>query len=121
MPSTPYKLSFTAVALGLRESVRLAEEFLSCGDWAAVKAKVKADNLLQARTQSSQQRVFQELAPRLEGLSREQLELLVEGTPAEQRQLLWFAICRRYAFVAEFAVEVLHEKFLKRYSRGCWG
>jgi hypothetical protein len=57
------------------------------------------------------QRTFQELAPRLQQLTAEQLELLVEGNHQEQKQILWFAVCSRYAYIREFAIEVVHEKY----------
>lgn len=82
-------------------------------DWDAVKEIVKSENLIQARTQSSIQRVYQELSPRLVQLNLEQLELLVEGNSQEQKQLLWLAICKRYAYIREFAVEVIREKYLR--------
>jgi len=53
------------------------------------------------------------LTPRLDQLTEKQLELLVEGNYQEQRQLLWYAICKRYTYIQEFAVEVLHEKFMR--------
>ena len=49
----------------------------------------------------------------MQRLSDEQLELLVEGNPQEQKKLLWLAICKRYAFIREFASEVVREKFLQ--------
>ncbi len=45
-------------------------------------------------------------------LTPDQLDLLAEGSLEEQKQLLWVAICKRYLFVREFAVEVIREKFL---------
>jgi hypothetical protein len=45
-------------------------------------------------------------------LSQNELELLTETTIQEQGYLLWLAICRRHKFVAEFAVEVLRERYL---------
>jgi hypothetical protein len=78
-----------------------------------VENQVKNENLIKARTKSSVQRVYQELAPRLQTLSTEQLELLVESSIQEQKQILWYAVCKRYAFIREFANEVLHEKFLR--------
>jgi hypothetical protein len=113
MPEKPYLLSFTGASLSIRESIKIAEVYVRLRVWEAVKAEVKGANLIQARTQSSVQRVYQELQPRLAGLSDEQLELLVEGNPQEQKQLLWFAICKRYAYIGEFAREVVREKFLK--------
>lgn len=108
-----YILSFTGASLSISESVTIAEQYLTLKDWGAVKEKVKGENLIQARTKSSIQRVYQELEPRLQGLTDEQLELLVESTIQEQKQILWFAICKRYAFIREFAIEVLHEKYLR--------
>lgn len=113
MKTDPYKLSFTGAALSLSGSITIAEVYLQLRDWEAVKEKIKRENLLQARTQSSIQRVFQELAPRLQELTGEQLELLVEGNHQEKKYLLWYAICRRYVYIREFALEVLHEKYLR--------
>jgi hypothetical protein len=113
MTSSPYKLSFTGASLSISESVKIAEVFLRLRDWGAVKSEVKGANLIQARTQSSIQRVYQELQPRLAQLSLEQIGLLVEGNPQEQKQLLWFAVCKRYEYIREFASEVVREKFLR--------
>lgn len=109
----PYILSFTGASLSLNESIKIAEVYLHLRDWDAVKAEVRGANLIQARTQSSIQRVYQELQPRLAGLSLEQIEMLVDGNPQEQKQLLWFTICKRYAYIREFAIEVVHEKYLR--------
>ena len=108
-----YLLSFTGVSLGISESITIAQVYLQLRDWKAVGQKVKAENLIQGRTKSSIQRVYQEIWPRLSLLNDEQLELLVEGNSQEQKHILWFAICQRYAYILEFAVEVIHEKFLR--------
>lgn len=113
MHSDPYILSFTGASLSISESLKIAEVYLNLRDWPAVKSAVKDANLLQSRTQSSIRRVYQELQPRLAELSVEQLELLVEGNPQEQKQLLWYGVCKRYAFIQEFASEVVREKFLR--------
>lgn len=55
-----------------------------------------------------------ELIQRLSQLNDRQIELLVEGNPAEQKYMLWFAACKTYGFIREFAVEVIHNKFLSR-------
>ena len=112
MSPTPYKLSFTAAPLLQQESVKLAELFLECKDWDMVRDEVLSKNLLQARTQSSLRRICQEVIPRLGTLSQDELDLLVQGSSQEQVQLLWVAVCRQYRFVAEFAVEVLRERYL---------
>ena len=38
--------------------------------------------------------------------------VLIEGERGEQAALLWLAACRAYRFIAEFAVEVLSDRFL---------
>jgi hypothetical protein len=108
-----YKLSFTGAGLSLSASVRLAEAYLQLRDWDTVREKVWEENILQARTRTSIQRTFQELAPRLQQLSDDQLTLLVEGNHPEKKLILWLAVCKRYAFIREFAVEVLREKYLR--------
>jgi hypothetical protein len=113
MENDRYLLSFTGASLSLSESIVIAEVYLQLEDWEAVERKVKSENLVKARTNRSIQRVYQELAPRLKALSDEQIRLLVESSVQEQKQILWYAVCKRYAFIREFATEVLHEKFLR--------
>lgn len=110
--SDKYKLSFTAASLSISESIKIAEVYLGCKDWENTKDRMKESNLLQSRTASRTVRVLRELIQRLQLLSDEQLTLLVEGNLQEQRYLLWFAVCKTYPFIREFAIEVLLEKFL---------
>lgn len=113
MPETKrYKLSFTSTALGLTESINVAEVYLGCHDWDMTKEIIKKENTLQSRTITRNTRVAWEIIHRLSLLTNNQLELLIEGSLEEQRLLLWFAICNYYKIIHEFAIEVLHEKFL---------
>lgn len=107
-----YKLSFTALGLALPDSIKVAEVFLACDDWARTRQILTDNNLLQSRTLSRNKRVIHELILRLSLLTQEQLLLLVEGSLEEQKQLLWFAVCKTYDFIRDFAIEVLHQKFL---------
>lgn len=107
-----YKLSFTAAGLSISESIIIAEVYLGCKDWDETKKIIADNNFLQSRTGSRNTRTYRELAQRLQLLSGEQLDLLVEGTIQEQKYLLWFTVCNRYKFIKEFAIEVIHEKFL---------
>jgi len=79
-------------------------------DWAEVRKKVIENNLLQARTQASLQRICREVCSRLKTLNEAELHLFITGTTQEQKYLLWVAFCRRFRFIRDFAVEVLHEK-----------
>ena len=107
-----YKLSFIAAGLSISESIKIAEVYLGCKDWDETKIIVADNNLLQSRTGSRDIRTYRELAQRLQLLSGEQLDLLVEGTIQEQKHLLWFTVCNRYKYIQEFAIEVIYEKFM---------
>ena len=112
MNSPRYILSFTGARLQRAESVALAELFREYDDWDRVRREAEGGNILQVRTLSSAKRVARELVFRLQELSDRELDLLISGSREEQNHLLWVAICRRYRLVAEFAVEVVRERFL---------
>ncbi len=113
MKNGKYSMSFTTGSgLFSRESVELAALYLDIGDWNAVRDKVIRENLLQSRTLNTLKRVCSEVISRLKTLSSEELELLVKTDPREQCYLLWLSVCRRYPFIAEFAVEVLRERYI---------
>ncbi|MFO3149634.1 DUF1819 family protein, partial [Legionella pneumophila serogroup 1] len=95
-----------------RESVKLAELYLGLGDWDAVRERVKVENILQTRTLNTLKRISCEIVSRLQALNQVELELFVGSSSQEQAYLLWLAICRRYRFIAEFAVEVLRERYI---------
>ena len=105
-------MSFTTGTLFCRETVRLAVLFVDLKDWNAVRNTVIAGNLLQARTQNTSKRFCSEIISRLKMLSVQELQLLVNGTSQEQAYLLWLAICRRYTFIGDFAVEIIRERFI---------
>ncbi len=107
-----YKLSFTALSLALADSIKVAEVYLSCNDWITTNEILINNNILQSRTISRGKRVARELILRLSLLTSDQLSLLVEGSFEEQKLLLWFAVCKTYTIIRDFATEVLHEKFL---------
>lgn len=107
-----YKLSFSVGGLYLQGGPVAARLYLDLRDWAAVRVALDADNLLQARTESSARRWGRELVQRLEELTDSELALLADATADERAQLMWVAACRRYELIAEFAEEVLRERFL---------
>lgn len=112
MSNDRYSLSFTTGSLFHRESVKLAALYLDLGDWDSVRNKVIAENLLQTRTLNTLKRVCREVISRLRTLSLGELKFLVEVSHQEQAYLLWIAVCRRYRFIADFAVEVLRERHI---------
>lgn len=112
MSNDRYSMSFTTGTLFHRESVKLAALYLDLGDWRSVRDKVIAENLLQTRTRNTLKRVCREVVSRLRTLTQGELEFLVEASHQEQAYLLWLAVCRRYRFIADFAVEVLRERYI---------
>jgi len=106
-------MSFTSATLLYRESLTVAEQYSQLADWDAARQQVISHNLLQMRTLNASKRIYREIASRLKLLTPEQLALLLEGNRPEQSQLLWLAICKRYRFIYDFAVEVIREKYLR--------
>lgn len=107
-----YIMSFTTGGLFHRESAKLAGLHLEFRDWIVVRNKVIDENLLQARTLNTQKRICREVIARLKTFSIEELRFLIDASRQEQSYLLWIAVCRRYKFIADFAIEVLRERFI---------
>lgn len=107
-----YCMSFTTGGLFHQESVQLAALFIGQGDWNAVRDKVLSGNLLQARTLNTLKRVCREIISRLKTLGPSEIDFLVHGSAQEQGYLLWIAVCRRYQFIADFAIEVILERYI---------
>ncbi len=105
-------MSFTTGGLFVAQSALLAELYLDLADWKHVRTRAIDENLLQTRTVRSAKLISGEICFRLGELDEQELELLVEGDHSEQASLLWLAVCRRHAFIAEFAVEVILEHVL---------
>lgn len=112
MTDDRYSMSFTTGSLFHRESVELAALYRDLDNWNSVRDKVIAENLLQARTLNTLKRVCREVISRIRTLSTGELDLLIDGSHHEQAYLLWLAVCRRYTFIADFAVEVLRERYI---------
>lgn len=111
-PPSRYALSFTSGDLFSREAQIAAPLYLEMGDWKAVRQRIYEENLLQARTATSAFRLARELANRLAVLKNSELNLLNDSGPSERSHLMWVAACRSYAFIGEFAEEVVRERFL---------
>lgn len=111
-PNDRYALSFTSGALMAREAAIATPLYLELRDWQVVRDRLAAENLLQARTVSSRFRRVREVAQRLAVLTDSELELLQDAGPSERGHMMWVAACRRYAFIGDFAEEVVRERFL---------
>ena len=110
MNEKKYKVSFTTGGLYFQEAIKIASLYLQCHDWTSVTEKVKKENFLQARTGNSVVRTSREVIQRAQTLTEDQLTLLVEGNLADQKQILWLAVCKHYSLIFEFATQIIREK-----------
>lgn len=108
-----YVMSFTAAAMLSLESVRIAKRYEQAHDWSIIRQEGLNENLLQAKSRRTSERLFGEIIARLKTLTVDQLELLTHGSEEDQRHLLWLAICKRYEFIRNFAIEVVRERYLQ--------
>lgn len=112
MLNNAYKLSFTNGALLRSESIAVAEAYVQLRSWEAVSLHIAEHNTLGARTERSLKILTRELRFRLQNLSDDEIEFLIGADVTSQNQLLWIASARAYGFIRDFAVEVLHERFI---------
>jgi hypothetical protein len=112
VPADCYRLSFTTGGLFIREASILTTCYLALSDWKKARDQVRHENLLQVRTAAAATRISKEIMARLELLDTAELEAFVVFGLRDQAHLLWVAACRRYAFIREFATEVLREHHL---------
>ncbi len=108
----PYLMSFGTGGLYINESVAVARQHVAGRDWALTMIDAQERGAFPVRKASSARRSIREIVNRLKQLTSDELALLVEGERSEQAALLWLAACRAYRFIAEFAVEVLGDRFL---------
>lgn len=111
-PPIAYRTSFRTVGLCVYDSTLLSQRYLVLRNWDKVRADALSQNLLQTRTQSTAQRRLRELIFRLSQLKQAELEFLTQAPQPDQALILWLALCRGYPFIAEFATEVLRERYL---------
>ncbi len=107
-----YKLSFTIGALFYKEAVETAQLYVLTYSWVAVREAIIQSNCFHAHGVGALKRICREIISRLQCLTPEQLEIVADGIETEQRQMLWIAICKRYAFIRDFSIEVVCEKLL---------
>lgn len=108
----PYLMSFGTGGLYINESVAIARLHAAGRDWELTMIDAQERGAFPVRKASSARRSIREIVNRLKHLSSDELVLLIEGERGEQAALLWLAACRAYRFIAEFAVEVLSDRFL---------
>ena len=107
-----YKLSFTAAAALIPETIMIAQKQLLYNNWEQTRQDVLTNNLLQKEKQATAIRQYAELKGRLETLTPSQLTLLCQGNRDESKAMIWLSILKTYTFIAEFTHEVLLNNYL---------
>ncbi|MBB6610497.1 DUF1819 family protein [Pontibacter sp. Tf4] len=100
-----YRLSFTGASLMLPEMSELAKAGLEQEMAGIDKSSVVKGQ--RSKTISTQ---FREIKLRIDTLTGDQLEILANGDMVSQRQIALLSICKAYAYIRDFVVEVVREK-----------
>jgi hypothetical protein len=106
-----YSLSFTAASLRLNELITIARTAKDHGitDLKKVKEIGVVFNSVKNRTND---REFREIRKRLELLTKDQIEILINGDLVSQKQVAFLAVCKHYLIIRDFTIEVIREKVL---------
>lgn len=102
-----YRMSFTAASLRVPEMAEMARMVQVEG-----LENITKEALIKGRSSKTAVRELIELKIRIGTLTKQQLDLLAEGDVLIQRQLSLLAVCKTYAFIRDFVVEVVREKAL---------
>lgn len=106
-----YILSFTAASLRLNEMVKVAQaaqENVS-SDLNMVKESGVVFGSVKNRTTD---REFREIRKRLETLTPDQINIMIHGNFISQKQIAFLSVCKHYAFIRDFTIEVIRDKVL---------
>jgi len=111
MSQHKYSLAFNTRAALIPDTITIAKMYSEIGIWNDVKDIVSEQNILQARTVSTANRIYSEISHRLKLLTDDEMAFLLTGTEQEQRQIVWLAICKRYLLIKDFSIEVLTHRY----------
>ena len=104
-PANKYIFSFTGNSLRLKEMVLIAEHQRSEADFDVVQQ-------IGGGRKKSAVTIYKECKNRLSYLTADQKTLLIDGDLTTKRQMAFLAMCKFHAFIGDFTVEVVREKYL---------
>lgn len=107
-----YIFSYTAATLQMYETSEVIKKYLECKDWDIVKDIVIEENIMQKQSESSRKRVFVELKKRIETLTQEELEFVLDANSSDIRAIVFVSILKTYRYIYDFMIEVLLKKYL---------
>lgn len=102
---TKYKFSFTASSLRLNEMMLVAKATID-------NREIDYTNELGNGKATTGKRMLREMNSRMAHLTDKQLNILANGNLINQKHIAFLAICKSYAFIRDFVVEVLRNKLL---------
>ena len=109
----PYKMSFAVGGLFINETIEVARLRNPSERWEQTIVQAIKAGIISSPKIASRRRTLREIVNRLSTLSPTEIELLSATTDrSEQQALLWLATCRAYRFVAEFAHDVIRDRYL---------
>ncbi len=112
-----YRMSFSTGGLLLNESIEFARLHQLGEPWKKTQARAVKARTTQMPKRSSNSRWVTEIKNRISTLSSAELKYFVDDADrADQKAILWIACCRAYRFIREFAVEVLHDRYLSGFD-----
>ncbi|MCZ2489272.1 DUF1819 family protein [Aquirufa antheringensis] len=100
-----YDFSFTASSLRLPELLLVAKAIID-------GREIDVLNELGGGKTTTGKRMYAEFLKRLNCLTKEQLEILVNSDLITQKQIALLANCKAYSFIRDFIIEVVREKLL---------
>lgn len=108
--NTPIKLSFTAVALGLREANAVLSLYLDVANWELAAVQAVNENILQKGNRASTRRIFREVRQRLQMLKQDTLVEFMDANADDQKSILLIAACKCYPFLFDFIRTTIADK-----------
>ena len=106
-----YRLSFTAASLRLNETVKVAKAAHDSGITNLNEVRDSGVVFSSGKARTTE-REFREIKKRLELLTPDQLEVMIHGDLISQKQIAFLALCKHYAFIRDFVIEVIRDKML---------
>lgn len=103
--TTKYEFSFTASSLRLNEMLIVTRAHYD-------GVEVDYTNDLGNGKSSTGKRMLSEFKKRVSYLTPSQIEVMVNSDLVTQKQLAFVCICKTYAFIRDFILEVIREKVL---------
>lgn len=100
-----YDLGFTASSLRINEAILVADANFN-------SREIDYINELGNGKESTGKRMLREFQKRLSNLTPEQLEIHADADLTTQKQMAYLSVCKAYAFIRDFVVDVVREKYL---------